>query len=241
MKKQIQSVCEALPKSSWTLIGWTMNPNTIRIIGFCSVWVHLSLNKQQVNKNNQTDTNSWNLHVNCFYKYEPRLHLQVSVYHHHLSWGSRMVQRSGFCLYILYIFTCLYFPISPGVWASYATPPPAPPAAPPPPRPGPPVLRLCHSLTNGSRFFQMSSWPNRMYQLEERGQRAWWETEFCCHTQHHTVSVLLHSEHPRVQFKSEVLLLFMTLSSYKSYKIWCFITNKTPWQFIRVHLKQSDN
>ncbi len=57
-----------------------------------------------------------------------------------------------------FIHLYMFFPISTGSSVSYTSPP----------LPGPPrVLRSCQSLTKGSRFFQINSWPDRMYQLQE--------------------------------------------------------------------------
>lgn len=51
------------------------------------------------------------------------------------------------------------------IQTSYVEPPGSPPF--PPPRP---VRSSCQNLTKGSRFFQISSCPKRMYQLEEEAE-----------------------------------------------------------------------
>lgn len=61
------------------------------------------------------------------------------------SWGS----------HVCTLYTCLHFPSAPAA------------QRPPPPR----VLRSCQSLTKGSRFFQINSWPIRMYQLQGGAER----------------------------------------------------------------------
>lgn len=62
-------------------------------------------------------------------------------------------------LYMFTLGTRPPLPISLVVSASYTDPPP--PLPPGPPR----VLKSCQNLMKGSRFFQINSWPNRMYQL----------------------------------------------------------------------------